>query len=290
MARFDTVLVANRGEIALRVIPRVPRGRAAHVAVYSDADRDAAHVRAADAAVRHRAGRRRPSPTCRSPPCSRPPAQSGAGRRPPGLRVPVRAGRVRPGRRRRRAGLHRPPGGRDRGDGAQGQGPRHRGRGRRAGRPRGRLGAGSRPRRRSPTQVGFPLLVKAAAGGGGKGMRIVRAHADLAEAVAAARREATAAFGDDTMLFERYVEHGRHIEVQVLADEHGNVVHLFERDCSVQRRHQKVIEEAPATAISPDGPRPRALVSSRAGARGRLRQRRHGRVPGGRRRRRTSWR
>jgi 3-methylcrotonyl-CoA carboxylase alpha subunit/acetyl-CoA/propionyl-CoA carboxylase biotin carboxyl carrier protein len=99
-------------------------------------------------------------------------------------------------------------------------------------------------------QVGFPLLVKAAAGGGGKGMRIVATPAGLADAVAAARRESMAAFGDDTMLFERYIEHGRHIEVQVLGDEAGTVVHLFERDCSVQRRHQKVLEEAPATTVS----------------------------------------
>ena len=73
---------------------------------------------------------------------------------------------------------------------------------------------------------------------------------ELADAVAAAQREAASAFGDDTMLFERYVEHGRHIEVQIMADEHGNVVHLHERDCSVQRRHQKVLEEAPASEIS----------------------------------------
>jgi 3-methylcrotonyl-CoA carboxylase alpha subunit/acetyl-CoA/propionyl-CoA carboxylase biotin carboxyl carrier protein len=98
--------------------------------------------------------------------------------------------------------------------------------------------------------IGFPLLVKAAAGGGGKGMRIVRDPADFAEALAAARREAASAFGDDTILVERYVEHGRHVEVQVLADAHGNVVHLFERDCSTQRRHQKVLEEAPAPTIS----------------------------------------
>ena len=96
----------------------------------------------------------------------------------------------------------------------------------------------------------FPVLVKAAAGGGGKGMRIVRRAEDFDEAVAAARREALSAFGDDTMLVEKYVEHGRHIEVQVLADGHGNVVHLHERDCSTQRRHQKVLEEAPAPTIS----------------------------------------
>jgi 3-methylcrotonyl-CoA carboxylase alpha subunit/acetyl-CoA/propionyl-CoA carboxylase biotin carboxyl carrier protein len=103
---------------------------------------------------------------------------------------------------------------------------------------------------RAPREVGFPLLVKAAAGGGGKGMRIVRDGAELPGALAAARREARAAFGDDTVLIERYVEHGRHVEVQVLADAHGSVVHLFERDCSVQRRHQKVLEEAPAPTIS----------------------------------------
>ncbi len=97
--------------------------------------------------------------------------------------------------------------------------------------------------------AGFPVLVKAAAGGGGKGMRVVRAEAELDDAVAAAKREAAAAFGDDTILVEKLVEHGRHIEVQVFGDHHGNVIHLFERDCSAQRRHQKVIEEAPAPGI-----------------------------------------
>jgi len=99
-------------------------------------------------------------------------------------------------------------------------------------------------------EMRFPVLVKAAAGGGGKGMRVVREPGGFAEAVAAARREASSSFGDDTLLVEKYVERGRHIEVQVLADAHGNVVHLFERDCSTQRRHQKVLEEAPAPTIS----------------------------------------
>ena len=98
----------------------------------------------------------------------------------------------------------------------------------------------------------YPVLVKAAAGGGGKGMRIVRSEAEMADALAAARREASSAFGDDTMLVEKYVERGRHIEVQVLADTHGTVLHLFERDCSTQRRHQKVLEEAPAPTIDDD--------------------------------------
>jgi len=107
----------------------------------------------------------------------------------------------------------------------------------------------------------FPLLVKAAAGGGGKGMRVVRSAGEYDDAVAAAARESAKAFGDDTLLIEKYVESGRHIEVQVLADGHGNVVHLFERDCSTQRRHQKVLEEAPAPTITPTQ---RELITSSA--------------------------
>jgi len=94
--------------------------------------------------------------------------------------------------------------------------------------------------------IGFPLLVKASAGGGGKGMRIVRKEADLASAIDTARREAMKAFGDDRLLIEKFIERPRHVEFQVFGDSHGNVVHLFERDCSVQRRHQKIVEESPA--------------------------------------------
>jgi 3-methylcrotonyl-CoA carboxylase alpha subunit/acetyl-CoA/propionyl-CoA carboxylase biotin carboxyl carrier protein len=107
----------------------------------------------------------------------------------------------------------------------------------------------------------YPVLVKAAAGGGGKGMRVVRSAEEYDEAVASAKREALSSFGDDTILVEKYVEHGRHIEVQVMADAHGNVVHLFERDCSTQRRHQKVLEEAPAPTITAEI---RELVTSSA--------------------------
>ncbi|MBW8749887.1 MAG: ATP-grasp domain-containing protein, partial [Propionibacteriales bacterium] len=113
----------------------------------------------------------------------------------------------------------------------------------------------------STTDLDFPVLVKAAAGGGGKGMRVVRTPADYADAVAAARRESQAAFGDDTLLVEKYVESGRHIEVQVIGDSHGTVLHLFERDCSTQRRHQKVLEEAPAPTITEET---RALVTRSA--------------------------
>ncbi len=101
-----------------------------------------------------------------------------------------------------------------------------------------------------PDDVHMPALVKAAAGGGGRGMRVVRSQADLPEAVEAASREATSAFGDGTVFIEPYIEHGRHIEVQILGDSFGNVVHLGERECSIQRRNQKVIEEAPSAGIS----------------------------------------
>ncbi len=103
--------------------------------------------------------------------------------------------------------------------------------------------------RKRAAQVGYPLLVKAASGGGGKGMRIVENDAELADAIAGARREAAGAFGDDTVFLERFLEGARHIEVQIFGDRHGNTVHCFERECSIQRRHQKIIEEAPSPAV-----------------------------------------
>ncbi len=101
-------------------------------------------------------------------------------------------------------------------------------------------------------KAGYPVLIKAAAGGGGKGMRVVRAPEQLAEAVEAAKREAKNAFGDDTVYLEKYIENPRHIEFQILADTHGNTIHLFERECSIQRRHQKIIEETPSVAVTPE--------------------------------------
>lgn len=98
-------------------------------------------------------------------------------------------------------------------------------------------------------EIGYPLLIKASAGGGGKGMRVVNAAGEFDEALAAAKREAKAAFGDDTVLLEKYLTRPRHIEFQVFGDDHGQLVHLFERECSIQRRHQKVVEETPSTAM-----------------------------------------
>ena len=103
--------------------------------------------------------------------------------------------------------------------------------------------------KKAAENIGFPVLLKASAGGGGKGMRVVEQAEDLADGIAAAKREAAAAFGGDRLLIEKYLKRPRHVEVQVFADRHGNAVHLFERDCSVQRRHQKVVEEAPAPGL-----------------------------------------
>src|SRR3954452_6001853 len=102
-----------------------------------------------------------------------------------------------------------------------------------------------------PDELGFPLILKAAAGGGGRGMRVVHSRDELTDALEAARREAKAAFGDDRVFAERYVERPRHIEIQLLGDAHGNVVALGERECSIQRRHQKVLEESPSPALDP---------------------------------------
>lgn len=105
--------------------------------------------------------------------------------------------------------------------------------------------------RQHALEISFPLLIKASAGGGGKGMRVVRREEELDDALAAAKREAVSAFGDPTLLLERYIDNPRHIEVQIFGDHQGNVVHLFERECSIQRRHQKIIEESPSVALTP---------------------------------------
>ena len=115
----------------------------------------------------------------------------------------------------------------------------------------GYLGEDQDPKRlqKEADAIGYPVLIKAVAGGGGKGMRRVDAAEDFDDALESCKREAASSFGDDRVLIEKYILSPRHIEVQVFGDSHGNVVHLFERDCSLQRRHQKVIEEAPAPGM-----------------------------------------
>ena len=162
--------------------------------------------------------------------------------------------------------------------------------GRRAGRARRDAGRSDRRRRarRPRTRSAIPVLVKASAGGGGKGMRVVRDDGEARDAIAAARREATAAFGDGTLYVERLIERPRHVEIQVFADDHGHVVHLFERECSVQRRHQKVDRGEPVAGADAGAARAHGRGGGRRGARRRLSQRRHGRVPARRRRRRRA--
>ncbi len=244
---FDKLLIANRGEIAMRILRACHELGIATVAVYSDADRNALHVRYAKEAY-----------YLGPPPASESylridkiieiAKKSGAGAIHPGygflaeraefaqtcidndivfVGPPPYAIEVMGDKQTARdtvkaAGVPIVPG----------------------------APAGTDEELIAAAQnVGFPLLVKASAGGGGKGMRPVHKAADLPDALKSARREAKASFGDDTVYLEKLIEGGRHIEIQLLADTHGNVIHLGERECSLQRRHQKVIEESPSFAV-----------------------------------------
>ncbi len=246
---FASVLIANRGEIAVRIIRTLRRLGVESVAVYSDADAGAPHVRAADRAVHI-------GPTA--------PAESY-----------LNAERILAAARESGAEAIHPGYGflseraafasacAEAGIAFVGPGPEAiallgdkvaaKQAAAVAGVP---ILPGLHGERLTDAEITawveeneLPVMLKAAAGGGGKGMRIVRARAELAEAIGAARREAQGAFGDDRLLVERYVERSRHIEVQVIADSHGNRVHLGERECSLQRRHQKVVEEAPSPVV-----------------------------------------
>ncbi len=244
---FRRLLVANRGEIACRIIRTCRRLGIETVAVYSEADRDALHVRLADVAVPIGPAPARDS-YLRADRILEAARRTGAEAVHPGYgflaenaafaRAVGEAGLVfvgpspeamealgdkeRAKRLAREAGVPTVPGV---------EGP-------------------PEVLRRAVRELTPPFLVKAAAGGGGKGMRRVERPEELAEALAAAAREAESAFGDGRLLVERWIERPRHVEVQVFGDGHGRVVHLFERDCTLQRRHQKIVEEAPAPALA----------------------------------------
>ena len=248
--RFKKLLIANRGEIAVRVIRTARAMGLRTVAVYSEADRGAMHVALADEAVLLGPARARDSylDTARVIDAAR---RTGAEAVHPGYgflsenaefaQACLDAGLVFVGPTAEmmmamgsksgskalmeKAGVPLVPG-------YHGE------------------AQDETTLARAPDRIGFPVLVKASAGGGGRGMRVVGSAAELAGAITSAKREAKAAFGDDRMLIEKYVQNPRHIEVQIIGDSHGNLLSLFERECTLQRRHQKVIEEAPSPTLN----------------------------------------
>jgi acetyl-CoA/propionyl-CoA carboxylase biotin carboxyl carrier protein len=258
---FESVLVANRGEIAVRIIRTLRALDMRSVAVYSDADADARHVRAADIAIRLGPAPAResylsvervvdaaraagvdalhPGYGFLAESAALATACAAAGVvfvGPPPEAMEVMGDKIRARRVVAAAGVPIVPGHDDR-------------------------AMSDVDLAAAAAEIGFPVLLKPSAGGGGKGMRRVDDAAELPAAIAASRREARGAFGDDTLFVERYVPRPRHIEIQVLADQHGNVVHLGERECSLQRRHQKVVEESPSPFVTPDT---RAAMGERA--------------------------
>lgn len=249
---FKKILIANRGEIACRVAATARRLGVKTVAVYSDADAQARHVRACDEAV-HVGG---PAPRDSYLQWQRileAARQTGAEAVHPGYgflseneefaQACADAGLVFIG----------PPPSAIRAMGLKAESKRLM---EQAGVPLvpGYHGADQDPAllRREAARIGYPVLIKASAGGGGKGMRAVHRDEEFDAALASCKREAISSFGDDAVLIERYVQRPRHIEIQVFGDSHGDCVYLFERDCSVQRRHQKVLEEAPAPGMTPE--------------------------------------
>ena len=241
---FHTVLIANRGEIAIRVCRTLSGMGIRSVAVYTDADADARHVAEADEAVRvgsylsiedivaaaHASGAQAVHPgygfLAENAAFARACAEAGivfVG--PPPEAIEAMGDKIRAKQTVGAAGVPVVPG-------------------------RTELGMSDEQLVAAADEVGYPVLVKPSAGGGGKGMRRVEDPADLPAALESARREARGAFGDDTLLIERFVSNPRHIEIQVLADRQGTVIHLGERECSLQRRHQKIIEEAPSPLLT----------------------------------------
>ncbi len=245
---FRKVLIANRGEIAVRIIRACEERGLYTIAVYSDADRQAMHVRRANEAhyigpaparesylrmdrileVARRSGAEAIHPgygfLAENAAFAQACADAGVifvG--PPSDAIAAMGDKVAARKRMKAAGVPVVPGTEE--------------------------GLTDEQAMEAARELGYPVMVKAAAGGGGKGMRLVRCPEELPAALGAARREAMASFGDDRIYLEKVIEGARHIEVQILADAHGNVIHLGERECSIQRRHQKLIEEAPSPAV-----------------------------------------
>ena len=249
---FKKILIANRGEIACRVAATARRMAIKTVAVYSDADASAKHVAACDEAI-HIGGSAPKDSYLRWEKIIAAAKATGAEAIHPGYgflseneefaKACAEAGLVFIG----------PPASAIKAMGLKAESKQLM---EKAGVPLvpGYHGADQNPAllQREADRIGYPVLIKASAGGGGKGMRAVEKAEDFAAALASCQREAINSFGNDTVLVEKYAQRPRHIEIQVFGDTHGNYVYLFERDCSVQRRHQKVLEEAPAPGLSPD--------------------------------------
>ena len=250
--RFRKVLVANRGEIAVRVVRACREMDIASVAVFSEADRAALHVRLADEAVAIG-----PAPSAES--YLRIDRVLGAAKAKGADAIHPGYGFLAENPHFARACEQ---------EGIAFIGPRSETialMGEKTSARREALAAGVpvvpgtlEPVRdeaavaREAERIGFPVMLKAAAGGGGKGLRLVRSPSELPSALARARSEASGAFGDDRVYLEKAIARPRHVEVQVIGDHHGNVLHLFERECSIQRRHQKVVEESPSPALTPE--------------------------------------
>ena len=246
---FDKILIANRGEIACRVARTARRMGVATVAVYSDADAHAQHVSACDEAV-HIGGSAPAESYLRWDKIIEVAQATGAQAIHPGYGFLSENEAFATACREAGLVFIGPP---PQAIQAMGLKAASKQLMERAGVPLvpGYHGVDQSPDllQREADRIAYPVLIKASAGGGGKGMRIVERHEDFASALQSCQREARNSFGDDAVLVEKYVQRPRHIEIQVFGDSHGNIVYLFERDCSVQRRHQKVLEEAPAPGL-----------------------------------------